>query len=265
MEPESKSAASRSCRFPAGLPAVLLDGGNEYPCVAADLSRTGVLLEGEPPATIGPDIEFVIRSQVGELQQRFVGRVVRSGPVGKGEESRIAARFLRLDEEQTRVLEMLIARVKEGLAPTVFDELPPDAPPHAVREALATVPLPHRIAMAARAGPRQREFLRRDSHPQVLDSLARNPNLLRNEARALAALTLLTPGTMETLATDPRWSHDEAILITLATHPNVPMPLAERIVARLQEPALRRLLKHPSLNTALRDRIAKRVGPRRGV
>ncbi len=263
MATESRSIVSRGFRFPSSLPAVLLDGDLKHPCVALDLSRTGVLLVGEFPPPAGLEIEFAIRSPAGDLEQRFSGRVTRRGLAGEGGGTGIAIEFLALDLEQKRVLELLLARVVEGLAPAPIDALPADAPPHVVRQALATVPVPHRIALAARAGPRQREFLRQDPHPQVLEALARNPNLLRAEARDLASVAHLTQPTLEILATDPRWSRDDEIRIIVATHPNVSIPFAERVVAELGEPALRRILARPSLNATLRDKIVKRLARRR--
>ena len=79
------------------------------------------------------------------------------------------------------------------------------------------------------------------------------------EARALATVVHVTPSTLEVLATDPRWSQDEEIRIFIATHPQVPIPLAESRAARLEPPALRRILSRPSLNALLRDKIVKRL------
>jgi hypothetical protein len=129
-----------------------------------------------------------------------------------------------------------------------------------VHQTLLKLPVSHRISLAARAGPRQREFLRRDQHPQVLEALTHNPNLLLAEARALAASPNLTQATIDVLAADPRWAHDDELRIALAVHPSASIPFTERIVAQLQEPALRRLLARPSLNMALRDKIVKRLG-----
>ncbi|MBZ5639500.1 MAG: PilZ domain-containing protein [Acidobacteriia bacterium] len=259
MATERKTQVSRGYRFQAGLPAVLFEAGGEHPCTAIDLSRTGVLLVGELEAPAGPQVEFTIRSQAGDLEQRFAGRVIRVGTGVKGEGTRIAVEFLPLDPRGKDILESLLARVMEGLAPASIEALRPGAPPNEVRQALNSVPLAQRIALAARAGPREREFLRQDQHPQVLEALARNPNLLLAEARALATVVHVTPSTLEVLATDPRWSQDEEIRIFIATHPQVPIPLAESLAARLEPPALRRILSRPSLNALLRDKIVKRL------
>jgi hypothetical protein len=162
------------------------------------------------------------------------------------------------DETRTK-LEDLLARCMEAQSPAPLETLLPGAPPHEVRRVLDTIPLPHRIALAAHAGPREREFLRQDQHPQVLESLARNPNLLMAEARVIAANPLLAPSTLDVLAADPRWARDEELRVAVATHPRVPMPLAERIVKDLPQPALRKILHRPSTNPAIREKVVRRL------
>lgn len=259
MDPESSKAIPRGYRFHAGLPAVLLEGDAERSCTAHDLSRTGVLLVGEFPRPAGGEVEFIVRSLAGDLEQRFAGRTTRVESGEKPGELRIALEFLSLGAEQKKSLEVLLARVMEGMAPAPLESLVPGAPSHEVRKVLDAVPVPHRIALAARAGPREREFLRQDGNPQVLEALARNPNLLLAEARALAASAALLPSTLEVLASDPRWSKDEELRIAVASHPRVSVPVAERLIAGLAGPALRKLLARPSLLPTLRDKVVKKL------
>ena len=80
MGAESKTGVSRGFRFQAGLPAVLRCGEEEYGCTAHDLSRTGVLLVGEVPLPAQTEVVITLRSQAGDLAQKFPGRVAR--PLG---------------------------------------------------------------------------------------------------------------------------------------------------------------------------------------
>jgi hypothetical protein len=259
MAPDSSSTTPRGFRFQAGLPAALFAGDEELACRAHNLSRTGVLLVGALPAPSGQEIEFAIRAPVGGLEQRFIGRVARIEEGSEGGEIRLAVEFLALDLDQKEKLEMLLARVMEGMAPAPLEALRPGSPPHEIRKALESVPLAHRIGLAARAGPREREYLRQDTHPAVLESLARNPNILLAEVRTLLAVIHLPGSTLELIAADQRWSKDEELRILVATHPHVPYPLAERITAGLQGPALKKVLARPSLNAVLRDKIVRRI------
>jgi hypothetical protein len=259
MSPDSSSTTPRGFRFQAGLPAALFDGDQEHACRAHNLSRTGVLLVGALPTPSGQEIEFAIRSPAGDLDQHFIGRVARIEEGGEGGERRLAVEFLALDLDQKEKLEMLLARVMEGMAPAPLEALRPGSPPHEIRKALESVPLAHRIGLAARAGPREREYLRQDIHPAVLESLTRNPNILLAEVRALLAVIHLMPSTLELIVADQRWSKDEEIRILVATHPHVSFPLAERITAGFQAPALKKMLARPTLNALLRDKIVRRI------
>jgi hypothetical protein len=259
MGPESSKAIPRGYRFQAGLPAALADGGVERSCTAYNLSRTGVLLVGELPRPVAADVEFRIRTLAGDLERRFVGKIVRVESGDEPGETRLAVEFLDLDPEQKAALEVLLARVMEGMAPAPLESLRPGAPPHEVRKALDAVPLAQRIALASRAGPRERELLRQDPHPLVLESLARNPNLLLPEARALATVLHLLQSTLEILASDQRWAKDDEIRILIATHPHVPVPLAERLAGEVGKLALRKMLARPSLNEILRSKIVKKL------
>ena len=259
MSADSRPGVSRGYRFQAGLPAVLEDRGGGLDCTAHDLSRSGVLLVGELPPLATEQVSVRVRSRTGDLEGRFGGRVVRVERDPDGDVTRLAIEFSALDAPQKELLERLLARVMEGLSPAALESVRPGAPPHEIRKALEAVPLPHRIALAARAGPKEREILRHDPSPQVLEALARNPNLAPAEARALISNAQLLPSTLESLASDPRWTGDAEFRILIATHPRVPFPLAERIVAALPLSMLRPALARPALNPVLRDRIVKRL------
>jgi hypothetical protein len=262
MASDSKSDVSRGYRFQAGLPAVLYDQGREHSCTAHDLSRTGVLLVGELPKPSASKVEFAIRTPAGDLEQRFTGRVARFERGEGAEETRIGLALLPLDPGRQQSLEIFLARVMEGMAPAPIEAIGPGATPAEIRKALESVPLAHRIALAARAGQRAREHLRHDPHPQVLESLVRNPRLLPAEARALADVPCLLSSTLEILASDRRWSKDDKLKILIATHPHVPIPLAERLAGALDGRALRKMLARPSINADLREEIVKRLAPK---
>ncbi len=259
MPPESSSPTPRGYRFAAGVPASVVAGDQEFPCLAHNLSRTGALLVGTFPPPPGEEIAFVLRTPAGDMDQRFEGRVARLEAGDEAGELRLAVEFVALDEMQKQVLERMVSRVAEGLSPGALQALRPGATAPEIRKALATVPVPHRIALAGRAGPREREFLRHDTHPAVLEALVRNPNILPSEIRSLLDVIHLQPSTLEAIAADARWSRDEGVRILVGAHPSTPPPLVERVIAGLEPHSLRKLLARASLNPALRDRILKRL------
>ena len=251
---------SRGTRFAAGLPAVLHLQKNDYECVAYNLSRSGALVVGRFPSLAGYRVEVTIRHPQGGLSVRLAGRVVRAEH--EEGDDHLALEFMELDAAKQDKLEILLARVIEGLSPAPIEALRPGAPVHEVRRALEQVPLPHRISLATRATPREREFLCQDMHPQVLEALVRNPNLRLPEARSLATVPHLQPSTLELLSRDTRWVNDEEINCAIVAHPRTPLVLAMKIVDKLKPPAIKKLIQRPGVPPSIRTQLQRRLIPR---
>ena len=244
-------------RFQASLPAVLHVGGSDHHCLGYDLSRKGLRLVGEIPPESGPDVEVTLRSAASDLQLRCAARITRSET---GEEGRVhlGLVFTSLGPSDVETLEALIARAVEGVAPAALEALPADAKIEQIREALESTPLSHRIALAARAQPRERALLFHDTNLQVIDGLARNPQLLSNEVRSMLRMPALLPITMETLARDPRWRGNAEMKLLIAAHRSTPLPLAERLTAGIDKETARKLIQAPGLHAALRTKLMRR-------
>lgn len=256
----TKPSRSRAHRFDAGLPAVLLHERGEYECEAENFSRSGLLLRGPLPVPDVEDTTLILKSVGGDLQIPIRVRVVRKEVLDGGEGARLAVEFAEDDSEKREGLEMLLQRVIEGHS--LHQELPeirPGTSPHEIKKLLEAVPLPHRIGLASRGSPPEREILLHDHHPQVLEALCRNPGLLPHEARTLAGSLHLFPSTLTILANDGRWAADVELKILVIVHARVPIPVAERLIAGLPAPALRRALLKSSLNAHVRTTILKRL------
>jgi hypothetical protein len=253
------SGSSRGSRFAAGLPAVLHLHKNDYECVAYNLSRTGALLVGRFPRLVGYRVEATFRYPQGDLSVRLAGRAVRADHDHDENEDHLALEFMEIDDARRDDLEVLLARVIEGYSPAPIEGLRPGAPVHEVRKALEQVPLPHRISLATRATPREREFLCQDTHPQVLEALVRNPNLRLDEARSIAEMPHLQPSTLELLSRDPRWTNDEAVRCAIVAHPKTPLVLAQRIVDKLKPPTIKKLIQKPGVPPAIRTQLQRKL------
>lgn len=249
----------RGSRFVAGIPAECRSEGRVFTCSAHNLSRTGVLLEGALSPSSGAALDLTLKSPTGTFWVAVRGRVIRDEADPESGTFRLAVEFSELSPEQKESLEVLIARVIEGQAPGPLEALRPDASVPEIRKALEAVPLPHRIALASRANLREREILRVDLNPAVLESLARNPNLILAEARALAQSPHLIPSTLEILAHDTRWTRDEDLRNWIVAHPKVPLAVGESIIAAMNPPVLRKLLQRPGLPAVLREKIVKKL------
>lgn len=249
----------RGSRFPAGIAAECRLDGRDFTCSAHNLSRSGVLLEGPCVSSPGAVLDLTLKSPKRTLQVAVRGRVIRADAGAESGDSRLAVEFVDLSPEQRESLNVLIARVIEGQSPGPLESLRPDASASEIRKALESVPLPHRIALAARASPREREILRHDVNAAVLEALARNPNLILAEARALAQSPFVTASTLEMLAHDPRWLQDDELRIWVASHPKVSLAVGESMVAAMKPPVLRRLLQRPGLQGVLREAVVKKL------
>lgn len=195
----------------------------------------------------------------GSLTVGLSGRVIRIEPNLDGEGLLVAIEFVDMDDSRRDALEVLLARLLE--TPTVgsLDGLKPGATPQEIKKVLEAIPLPRRIALASRAALKDREFLRSDTQPAVLESLVRNPGLTVDEARAIAASAYLMSGTLDALANDLRFKTDEALRIAVAIHPRVSLATAERVTADFKAPQIKKLLAKPSLNQILREKLFRRT------
>jgi hypothetical protein len=254
MDPKSRRQSSR---FVAGLSALVETARGVFSCRAENLSRTGVLLVGELPLDAGPTVRVTLASAAEDLKLTIPGRVVRVLPDPEEGQHRLGIDFDEIRDADRRVLEDLVSRVMEGMAPAAFD-LRPGASAEEVRDALERVPLPHRVALAARAQVRDREILMHDANPMVLDALARNPQLNPLEFRALLRVRNLLPRTLQALARDGRWTGSEEQRILLASHPNMPFPDAERLATSLSTEGRRQLVQRPGVNPTLRMKLGQR-------
>jgi hypothetical protein len=248
-----------SSRFHAGLPVVLRVRGDSYPVRGADLSRQGLQIVGEFPPDAGPELELTVRTPAGDLHFDCKARVTRTGRDEQGL-MRMGLEFTEVDYEHRATLEAMIARVLEGLSPAAIESLPPNPTPAQVRNALENTPLSQRINLATRALPKHREVLFQDPSPQVIDALARNPQLLANEVRVMLRMPLLLPMTLETLARDARWRGNKELRILIASHHNASYSVVEMLTKNMDRESARRLIQAPGLNPALRTKLLKRFG-----
>ncbi len=246
-------------RFLAGLQASLSLGSDEFDCRAVDIHRKGVMLEGTFEARPDRWAAVSLRSPSEDLH--FIGRG-RVTHVSKNEDNgntRVGIQFEELAAEQQENLGLLVSRVVEGMNPAALAHLSRDASLAEIREALHGIPLAHKIMMAQRALPADRGFLLHDESNRVVEALCRNPQLTMPEVVKILRVPTLLPTTLELLSRDSRWNDNEEIKITIATHPRVTLPVAERMVKTLSLAGIRKIIRRPGLNPALKDKIVQSV------
>jgi hypothetical protein len=216
-------------------------------------------LVGEFPVPTAETVAFRLSAPAGSLTVRLEGRVIRVQPNPEGGGLQVALEFVDMDDSKRDALEVLLARILEAPPTGPFDGVKPGASPHEIKSALEAIPLTQRIALASRTGPKEREYLRSDTHPAVLEALARNPSLTLAEARALTASSYLMSGTLDALANDVRFRADEELRMAIAVHPRVSVGTAEKVTADFKTPQIKKLLAKPGLNQLLRERLFRKT------
>lgn len=259
MSGHADGAHRHANRFRVGVHAELHDGLRTIPCEVQNLSRSGVLLVGEIQTPSTDAVDLVLIFPTGNQRVRLSGRVIRVEPDHEGDGLRVALEFVDMDNSRRDALEVLLARLLETPAASPFDSVKPGAAPLEIKKVLEAIPLPQRVSMSSRAPLKEREILRSDTHPAVLEALARNPNLSLAEARALAASAYLMPGTLDALANDLRFKDDEELRMAVAIHPRVSLATAEKVTAELKAPQIKRLLAKPGLSQILREKLFRRT------
>jgi hypothetical protein len=259
MGGHSDSPPRHGYRIRKGVHAELNIGNRTVPCEAQNLSRSGVLLVGDLQGPLNGTVDLALESPTGSLTLSLSARVIRVEPDPGGDGNRMALEFVDMDDSKRDAVEVFVARLLEAPTATSFDHLKPNAPPQDVKKALEAIPLPQRISMSSRASLKDREILRLDSNPAVLEALARNPGFGVEEARVLAASAYLLPGTLDALANDLRFKDDEALRMAVAAHPRVSLLTAEKVTADFKVPQIKKLLAKPGLSQALREKLFRRT------
>lgn len=246
-------------RFLAALPAILRYAGDDLPCEAFNLSRSGVLLVGDLPQPEEPELELCIAAPAGDLELRAVARLVHVQRDDAQGVTRLGLQFIDLDAAHHETVDLLVARVVEGVAPAALEGLPDGASVAEIREALGKISTGHRVALAQRGQARERGILRHDPDPHVLEALARNPGISLPEIIGLARMPQLLPSTVEIMAGDPRWSGSDELKILLVTHPRATFSTADGIVSRMSDLLVQRVLRRPGLHPAVREKVMVRL------
>ncbi len=260
MTSEVPTAQNRTAsRFQAALPAILHLPERDYTCAAENLSRTGVLLVGRFPTVADSDVQVSLRTAPGDVHIRLDARVVFARSGRPGEDSSLGLMFERLTEEQTAAVGDMVDRVVEGMAPAALASLTRTSSPAEIRSALGKVPAPHRVMLAARALPVEREWLRHDEDPAVLEALVRNPHVVLHEIKSLLRRPDLQATTLDWIANDPRWFADDEVKIMVCTHPRVTFTIADRVVARMSDLLIDRLIVRPGLQPGVKQKLMHKL------
>jgi hypothetical protein len=212
---------------------------------------------GPVPESTEGELTVTIRTPAGDRSARLTGRVVFARQETEAGENRLALEFDRLDAVQTVALRSMVDRVVEGMAPASLETLAAGASIEEVRRALERIPAAHRIALAARCGPKERRWIRMDRDPAVLEALTRNPNVTLPEIKALLRRDDLPPQAIDRIANDVRWADDDELKWMICTHSRVSFPTADGVARRMTDLQIDRLVRRPGVHAGLRQKLMR--------
>ena len=256
LEPSQKR---HGYRFLAGLKATLKLGTTEIPCLAVDLHRSGVMLEGTCSAVENAIAVVVLESASEDLRFEGRGHITHLSLDEETGHMRLGIHFESLSSGQTETLEFLVARVIEGMNPAPLAHLSRNASIEEIRDALDKIPTANKITVAQRALPLERGFLLHDDNSLVIEALCRNPQLTMPDIVRVLRIPTLLPTTLELLSRNSRWTSNEEIAITIATHPRVTFPVADRLVKTLSLLGIRKVIRRPGLHPAIKDKLVQSI------
>jgi hypothetical protein len=258
MQPDDNESRSTS-RFQSNLGGTIEADDRESECAVSNLSRTGALVAGKFPPPDSSEVWLTVRSPSGDLKLSLPCKITRTSIDPDNGVCSLGVEFLKIHDEDRPTLEALISRVVEGVSMAGLENLPDNATPQQIRKALETIPLPHRIQVASRGTPKEREIMMHDTNLQVVDALARNPSLLPHEVLAILRTRNILPHTLELIGKDPRWAGSEQVRIKVAAHRSTPPPVADSIISAMPQPMLKKLIRSPDLPAALRDKVLRKL------
>lgn len=256
MHPDDNESRG-SNRFRSNLEGTIEVDARESECAVSNLSRTGALVAGKFPPPGSSELWLTVRSPSGDLELRLASKITRTSINPDNGVCSLGVDFLKVEDEDRPTLEALISRVVEGVSMAGLENLPDNATPQQIHKALEKIPLPHRIQVASRGGPKEREMMMHDTNLQVVDALARNPSLLVHEVLVLLRTRNILPHTLEVIGRDPRWARSEQVQIKVAAHRSTPPPLADSMLSDMPQRSLQKLIRSPDLSPALREKLLR--------
>ena len=124
-----------------------------------------------------------------------------------------------------------------------------------------------RSTLAFKANRTERKILLRDNSPLVLQNLLANPYIETEDVLRMARSAHIVAPLLQRIATDPRWSTHQEMLMIVARHPKTPSLFASRLMPSLRTSDLRTMakmssgLKSMTRKAALREYL-RRTGQR---
>jgi hypothetical protein len=251
---------------------VIFESPRELGAQRAHLAK-GALLVPEPDPPPEPFAEIVlrvegVRGESAELDARvlhiFAGRgIAVSFDDNAAAVQKLTPMFDAADSTETqggRATRIAWGR-PEAQAPRGAEA--PDARDEASETSLqlqmAAMTAPQKIQLALKGDRTARLLLLKDLNKTLHVFLLQNPRITLDEVRFMAGYKQTSAEALETIAANPDYMRQQAIVTALVRNPRTPGPTAAKLVEKLPEAEVRRLAKSSDVPRAVQIAARKRI------
>jgi hypothetical protein len=114
---------------------------------------------------------------------------------------------------------------------------------NSTRQRLALLTPAQKMSLALSCGREERFHLLRDNNKVLHAYVLRNPRIGLEEVQAAAKLTSLSPEALKAIGDHAEWGQNAAVCAALVRNPKTPIPVALRLLPRLQQGEVRAIAK----------------------
>ena len=104
---------------------------------------------------------------------------------------------------------------------------------NSVRQRLAQLSPPQKMALALQCGREERHHLLRDNNKVLHAYVLRNPRIGTDEVQAAARLNTLSPEALKAISEHPEWGQNPTICAALVRNPKTPIAIALQLLPRV--------------------------------
>jgi hypothetical protein len=129
---------------------------------------------------------------------------------------------------------------------------------------LRTMTRPQKIILATKADRVMRAMMIRDSDPQVIYYLCKNPTITLDEILEITRLGTMNGPIANLIAGTAHWIQSEQVRLSLVQNPKTPTPTALKLLGGLNIRNLRSLAKNWNIKSQIKQAALKLVIERGG-
>jgi hypothetical protein len=146
----------------------------------------------------------------------------------------------------------------------LIEEISVERERQASTDDLRSMTRPQKIILATKADRVIRAMLIRESDPQVIFYLCKNPKITFDEILEITRLGTMNGAIANLIAGTPHWIQSEQVRFNLVQNPKTPTPTALKLISGLNIKNLRFLAKNWNIRSQIKQAALKLVIERGG-